>query len=97
MLLILAYYLARLTLSFRTFCIVFLCCFPGEWAVTVAGSCPAALPNDVEMRLRFPDPGRTHSHTHTHEHTHARAPPVCPRAVSILFFLLYIDNHNPCF
>ncbi|XP_072933074.1 uncharacterized protein [Epargyreus clarus] len=27
----------------------------GEWAVTVAGSCPAALPNDVEMRLRFPE------------------------------------------
>ncbi|XP_045504367.1 uncharacterized protein LOC123701005 [Colias croceus] len=33
----------------------------GDWAVTVAGSCAAALPNDVEMRLRFPDP-------------HARAP-----------------------
>ncbi|OWR51191.1 hypothetical protein KGM_215237 [Danaus plexippus plexippus] len=27
----------------------------GEWAVTVAGSCPSILPNDVEMRLRFPD------------------------------------------
>ncbi|XP_050679432.1 uncharacterized protein LOC126975546 [Leptidea sinapis] len=27
----------------------------GEWAVTVAGSCAAALPNDVEMRLRFPE------------------------------------------
>ncbi|XP_013173116.1 PREDICTED: uncharacterized protein LOC106121834 [Papilio xuthus] len=27
----------------------------GQWAVTVAGSCRAALPTDVEMRLRFPD------------------------------------------
>ncbi|XP_022119151.2 uncharacterized protein LOC110995984 isoform X2 [Pieris rapae] len=32
----------------------------GEWAVTVAGSCAAALPNDVEMRLRFPDPRPSH-------------------------------------
>ncbi|XP_030032607.1 uncharacterized protein LOC115449055 isoform X2 [Manduca sexta] len=27
---------------------------PGGWTVTVAGSCRAALPADVEMRLRFP-------------------------------------------
>ncbi|CAB3232951.1 unnamed protein product [Arctia plantaginis] len=27
---------------------------PGAWSVTVAGSCRAALPADVEMRLRFP-------------------------------------------
>ncbi|KAJ8712011.1 hypothetical protein PYW08_008965 [Mythimna loreyi] len=27
---------------------------PGGWSVTVAGSCRAALPADVEMRLRFP-------------------------------------------
>ncbi|XP_045538018.1 serine-rich adhesin for platelets-like [Papilio machaon] len=27
----------------------------GQWAVTVAGSCRATLPTDVEMRLRFPD------------------------------------------
>ncbi|XP_068619902.1 uncharacterized protein [Battus philenor] len=28
---------------------------PGRWAVTVAGSCAAVLPADVEMRLRFPE------------------------------------------
>ncbi|XP_038221268.1 uncharacterized protein LOC119839132 isoform X2 [Zerene cesonia] len=32
----------------------------GDWAVTVAGSCAAALPNDVEMRLRFPEPPPAH-------------------------------------
>lgn len=26
----------------------------GGWSVTVAGSCRAALPADLEMRLRFP-------------------------------------------
>lgn len=28
--------------------------------MTVAGSCPGALPADVEMRLRFPQPHQTH-------------------------------------
>lgn len=32
----------------------------GGWSVTVAGSCPGALPADVEMRLRFPQPHQTH-------------------------------------
>ncbi|XP_047537864.1 uncharacterized protein LOC125071587 [Vanessa atalanta] len=50
---------------------------PGEWAVTVAGSCPAALPNDVEMRLRFPDPRRRNSVIS--EQT--PRPPPCARAV----------------
>ncbi|XP_046971855.1 uncharacterized protein LOC124538730 isoform X1 [Vanessa cardui] len=50
---------------------------PGEWAVTVAGSCPAALPNDVEMRLRFPDPRRRNSGLS--EQT--PRPPPCARAV----------------
>ncbi|XP_050354962.1 uncharacterized protein LOC126776471 isoform X2 [Nymphalis io] len=50
---------------------------PGEWAVTVAGSCPAALPNDVEMRLRFPDPRRRNSVLS--EQT--PRPPPCARAV----------------
>ncbi|PZC76702.1 hypothetical protein B5X24_HaOG204297 [Helicoverpa armigera] len=31
---------------------------PGGWSVTVAGSCRAALPADVEMRLRFPNDAR---------------------------------------
>lgn len=36
---------------------------PGGWSVTVAGSCRAALPADLEMRLRFP---------------HERGPPAPP-------------------
>ncbi|XP_045517024.1 uncharacterized protein LOC123709620 isoform X4 [Pieris brassicae] len=38
--------------------------YAGEWAVTVAGSCAAALPNDVEMRLRFPDPRPSRHNPH---------------------------------
>ncbi|CAH0731273.1 unnamed protein product, partial [Brenthis ino] len=49
----------------------------GEWAVTVAGSCPAALPNDVEMRLRFPDPRRRNS---TSSEQTPRPPPPLPSA-----------------
>ncbi|CAH2227177.1 jg14582 [Pararge aegeria aegeria] len=55
---------------------------PGEWAVTVAGSCPAALPNDVEMRLRFPDPyRRSTAPTLTPQAKPQPPPPSCPRAV----------------
>ncbi|XP_052744251.1 uncharacterized protein LOC112054205 [Bicyclus anynana] len=53
---------------------------PGEWAVTVAGSCPAALPNDVEMRLRFPDPSRRSAPAPTPQPP-PPPPPACPRAV----------------
>lgn len=34
----------------------------GSWSVTVAGSCRAALPADVEMRLRFPHRLRVSPH-----------------------------------
>ncbi|XP_041983264.1 uncharacterized protein LOC121736246, partial [Aricia agestis] len=55
---------------------------PGEWAVTVAGSCAAALPNDVEMRLRFPDPCRPrHAHnTRPLECVESRGQSRCRRA-----------------
>ncbi|CAH2095524.1 unnamed protein product [Euphydryas editha] len=54
----------------------------GEWAVTVAGSCPAALPNDVEMRLRFPDPRRRDSASSEQiSRPPPLPPPACPRAV----------------
>ncbi|CAH2053917.1 unnamed protein product, partial [Iphiclides podalirius] len=48
----------------------------GRWAVTVAGSCAAALPADVEMRLRFPgaqqQPRATATHAaHAAHATHA--------------------------
>ncbi|XP_069362073.1 uncharacterized protein [Maniola hyperantus] len=54
---------------------------PGEWAVTVAGSCPAALPNDVEMRLRFPDPCRRTAAPASTPQAKPPPPPACPRAV----------------
>ncbi|CAG5057022.1 unnamed protein product [Parnassius apollo] len=46
----------------------------GQWAVTVAGSCPAALPADVEMRLRFPETRAFASREHASRH----APPPPP-------------------
>lgn len=39
-----------------------------EWSVTVAGSCRAALPADVEMRLRFPHALHTRTHGDQPDH-----------------------------
>ncbi|CAK1594227.1 unnamed protein product [Parnassius mnemosyne] len=47
----------------------------GQWAVTVAGSCPAALPADVEMRLRFPETRAFASREH---HPRPMSPPPPP-------------------
>ncbi|CAK1546838.1 unnamed protein product [Leptosia nina] len=55
----------------------------GDWAVTVAGSCAAALPNDVEMRLRFPDASTQRYAQHTQgspprPHVHCDKNNSCP-------------------
>ncbi|RVE43481.1 hypothetical protein evm_011879 [Chilo suppressalis] len=46
----------------------------GGWSVTVAGSCRAALPADLEMRLRFPNDragaGRDKRSPHQHTRSH---------------------------
>lgn len=60
----------------------------GGWSVTVAGSCPGALPADVEMRLRFPQPHQTHPTQPPYQ--------VTPTDYSIYscFHFIVTDDHN---
>ncbi|KAJ0172017.1 hypothetical protein K1T71_011990 [Dendrolimus kikuchii] len=53
------------------------------WSVTVAGSCRAALPADVEMRLRFPHESRSRTHDSSGHYQECSCRPCAACACSV--------------